>query len=239
MSCNWQHYQAAAAFCILPDGPQYTPGGHGGTTTGSDPACKLSGFRPGDIGLYKVQISAPPLCAFCRRYFIDLSKAKPDVRGHAFYAIASVNDSYTIDPVAHSPNTKNFTNDHLLATPPGTVVQLLMGKIDLYLKAYVTDSLHFVHNDLQGPYYAGPWYVNSAGQRIQGVYVDVNIAVPVVLGNPKLDALRYLAGYDNGLLPCPDELNPALSDADFLYAGCVDHVAASSTAYDPLNKHAQ
>ncbi|HVT35631.1 MAG TPA: hypothetical protein VHE37_08605 [Nevskiaceae bacterium] len=246
VTCDWQHYQPAQRFCVKLDDAELTPGGTGPTPgNGSDPACAQSGFAPDDTGLYIVDIDTPILCPGCRRYFIDLSNIPaPDdssgatAHGHAFYALASFNFSYTIDPYAHSPNTKNFTNDALV-TPPGTPLQTVIGATDMYDKAYVTHTTKFAHTGVQGPYYIGPWYVNRDGERIHGVYLDVDVTDAVSLGNPQLNALRYLVGYNSGRLSCPDNLLANYAGADFLYAGCVDQPGTSSIALDPLDDEAR
>jgi hypothetical protein len=228
VTADWQHYQPASAFCIQPDAPQYTPGGTGATATGSDPACRMSGFGQDATGLVKVAIPTPALCAHCRRLFIDLSKIPTSggARGHAYYHLAAVNFTYTVDPVAHSPNTKNFTNDKLLA-PAGSLQEQILAAIDLHAVAYVTDTALFVHNAIQGPYYIGPWYVNSAGDRINGVYLDVNTADAAHLPIPELNQLGYMDGFNSGRL-CP-------SDADAFYVGCVDDLGLSASTVDPFS----
>jgi hypothetical protein len=176
-------------------------------------------------GLVKVAIPTPALCAGCRRLFIDFSKipASGGARGHAYYHLAAVNFTYTVNPVAHSPNTKNFTNDKLLA-PPGSLQEQILAAIDLHAIAYVADTAFFVHNAIQGPYYIGPWYLNGQGDRIHGVYLDVpkTIRFPIA----QLNQIHYAAGFNSGQL-CP-------SDADLLYAGCFDAAAFSVSSVDPF-----
>ncbi len=212
VTANWQAYQPANAFCIRPDAPQYTPGGNGATATGADPVCLRSGFAAGETGLYKVQIDTPPLCSGCRRLFIDFSKATA-ANGHAYYHLTSADLTITVDPLAHSPNTKNFTNDKLV-TPDGSLQEPIIAIFDLHAIAYVADTAYFVHNAIQGPYYIGPWYLNSRGQRINGVYLDVSAASG--------DAISYVDGFNSGRL-CP-------SDADLFYGGCVDDWSFSATS---------
>jgi len=221
VTANWQYYQPASAFCIQPDAPQYTPGGTGATATGKERACHRSGFAKRATGLYKVQIRTPILCPGCRRLFIDFSKSTA-AHGHVYYHLASANFSYTVDPLEHSPNTKNFTNDKLV-TPEGSLQELIIAAIDLHAIAYVADTAHFVHNAIQGPYYIGPWYLNRKGQRIHGVYLDVQ-ATPI--GNAQLDAVSYVDGFNSGQL-CP-------TDADLLYGGCVDDWSFSVSSVDPF-----
>ncbi len=152
--------------------------------------------------------------------------------GHAFYALASFNPTYTVDPYAHSPNTKNFTNDELVS-PPGTPLPMLIGITDTYDKAYVTHTTKFAHTGIQGPYYIGPWYVNRSGERIHGLYLDIDVMDAQDLGNPNLNAIRYLVGYNSGRISCPDNLLSQFAAGDFLYAGCVEQPGTSSYALDP------
>jgi hypothetical protein len=232
VTCEWQHYQPAEEFCVKPDAPEFTPGGTGPLTAdGNDPECRFSGFEPGDTDLYKVQIETPLLCAGCRRYFIDMSQIpEGQSLGHAFYVLASFNPTYTIDPIAHSPNTKNFTNDHLVS-PPGTPIATVVTALDTYAKEYVTHTTKFAHTAIQGPYYIGPWYVNREGERIHGLYLDVNVGDAFDLGDPNLNAIRYIAGYNSGV--CPDSL-AGLAGLNFLYAGCADHPGTSAIALNPF-----
>jgi hypothetical protein len=229
VTAHWQDYQPASAFCIKPDARQYTPGGAGATATGLDAACRRSGFPVGATGLVKVAIRTPILCAGCRRVFIDFSKipATGGAHGHVYYHLASFNPTYTVDPIAHSPNTKNFTNDKLLS-PTGSLQEKLIGAFDLHAIAYVTDTSHFVHNALQGPYYAGPWYLNRHGARVYGVYLDVDIADAARLPIAALNTIVYADGFDSGRL-CP-------GDDDLLYAGCLDDWGLSASGIDPFAK---
>ncbi len=228
VTATWQHYQPASAFCIRPDAPQYTPGGTGATATGRDPACRRSGYPASATGLVKVQIRTPILCAGCRRLFINFAKipATGGARGHAYYHLAAFNFTYTVDPLAHSPNTKNFTNDKLL-TPEGSLQEPIIGAFDLHAIAYVADTANFVHNAIQGPYYIGPWYVNRHGQRINGVYLDVDVADANPIGNALLDGIGYVAGFNSGMF--------CSSDADLLYGGCVDDWSFSASTVDPFS----
>lgn len=235
VSCDWTHYQPADAFCVKLDAPELTPGGSGTLTDGSDPACAFAGFAPEDTGLYKVAIQTPPLCNGCRRFFIDLSQmpAENGARGHAFYAIASFNPTYTINPFAHSPNTKNFTNDYFVS-PPGTPLATVVNALDHYFKAYVTHTIAFAHTALQGPFYIGPWYVNREGERIHGVYVDVDVVSATDLGDANLNALRYVVGYNDGSGLCPDNLLGDFSGFNFFYFGCAVRPGTSSIALNPF-----
>jgi hypothetical protein len=234
VTANWRHYQPASVFCIKPDVSEYTPGGVGATATGRDPACRRSGFPATAKGLVRVAMRTPGLCRGCRRLFIDFSKIPaantPPIyyaRGHVFFRLVSPNSSYTINPIAHSPNTKNFTNDKLLA-PAGSPQEQVIGALDLHqLFGYVSDTAHFVHTAIQGPYYIGPWYVNRAGRRIEGVYLDVDVADATSLGSAQLDNIVYAAGFNSGQL-CPSE------DQDSFYAGCVDSWGYSISTVDPF-----
>ncbi len=177
----------------------------------------------------KIQVRTPLLCAGCRRLFIDFSKigvGSSYAHGHAYYRLASANFTYTVDPIAHSPNTKNFTNDKLLA-PTGSEQEQIIGALDLHQTfAYVTDTAHFVHTAIQGPYYIGPWYLNRAGARINGGYLDVDVSDAGVGGhqfpNAQLNAIGYGAGFNSGRF-CPG------SDQDALYGGCLDAFSLSAT----------
>lgn len=241
VTCDWQRFQPADAFCVKLDAPEFTPGGVGTLTDGNDPACAFSGFTPQDTGLYKVVIATPILCPGCRRLFIDLSRIPPDdpalqlfyAHGHAFYRMMSANPGYTLDPIAHSPNTKNFTNDKLLA-PAGSPLEQLIGAADTRFMSYVTGTRFFIHTAIQGPYYIGPWYVNRDGERIGGVYLDVNVIEAAPFGAPDLDAIRYMTAYNSGQLTCPDNAAPFTSGGDLLYGGCVDRIGGSSDAWDPF-----
>jgi hypothetical protein len=230
VTAHWQRYQPARAFCIRPNAPQYTPGGTGATDTGSDRACRRSGFPASATGLVRVAIRAPVLCAGCRRLFIDFSKIGSGSRyahGHVFYRLASANFSYTFDPLAHSPNTKNFTNDKLLV-PEGSAQEPIVWALDLHQFAgFTSDTARFVHNAIQGPYYTGPWYVNRHGRRIWGVYLDVDVADATRYSSAQLNELGYVAGFNSGSL--------CQSDGDLLYAGCADAWSFSASAVDPFS----
>ncbi len=225
VTAQWRSYQPASAFCIKPDTPQYTPGGSGATATGRDPACRRSGFPRSATGLVKIEVRTPPLCTGCRRLFIDFSKIGAGTsyaHGHAYYRLTSANFTYTVDPIAHSPNTKNFTNDKLLA-PSGSLQEKVLGELDLHQAfAYVTDTAHFVHTAIQGRYYVGPWYLNRAGKQIDGVYFDVDVADATAFPSAQLNAIGYAAGFDSGQF-CPS------SDPDALYGGCIDSFSLSAT----------
>jgi hypothetical protein len=234
VTSTWQRYQPVSAFCVRPDVPEYTYGGVGATATGRLPACRRSGFPASAKGLVLVHVRAPALCPGCHRLFIDFSKipaknAPPDTsaHGHVYYHLSSFNWTYTVDPIAHSPNTKNFTNDKLLV-PSGSPQQPFVNGFDLHAIAYVGDTAHFVHTKSQGPYYAGPWYVNRAGQRIRGVYLDVDVADATKYPDPSFNAIGYITGFNSGQ-SCP-------SDADGYYGGCFDWWGMSASTVDPYAK---
>ncbi len=228
VSAHWRQYQPASTFCIRPDAPQHTPGGSGATATGADPACRRSGFPRTARGLVKIHVRAPALCRGCARLFLDFARI-PDgagvARGHAYYHLSSPNPTYTVDPVAHSPNTKNFTNDKLIA-PAGSPQEQIIGDFDRHAIAYVTDTAHFVHSRIQGPYYVGPRYLSRSGRWIRGAYLDVDVAGATELPSPSLNAIGYMAGFNTGRL-CP-------GDDDALYAGCVDWWAISASTVNPF-----
>ena len=115
----------------------------------------------------------------------------------------SSNPTYTIEPTAHSPNIKNFTNDELVS-PPNSPQYAVISRIDPELMAYAADTANFAHTAAQGPYYIGPWYVNEAGQRIDGAYVDVSLAHAVDLQDATLDSIVYAAGFDSDPSSCID-----------------------------------
>ena len=137
----------------------------------------------------------------------------------------SVNNTYTVDAKAHSPNTKNFTNDKLVA-PHGSPQEQVIGAWDLHAIEYVTDTRNFIHTGSQGRYYIGPTYLNRNHDRIDGVYLDVDVADARRLPSPQLNAIGYIAGFNSGTV-CP-------TDADTFYAGCFDWWGMSSTTIDPF-----
>lgn len=232
VTAHWRRYQPARAFCIKPNAPQYTPGGNGATDTGRDPACRRSGFPASAKGLVRIAIHTPALCRGCQRLFIDFSKIPRTnhpplyyAHGHVFYRLASANSTYTVDPVAHSPNTKNFTNDKLLA-PYGSPQEQLIGLLDRHqLFGYVSDTRDFIHTKIQGPYYIGPWYLNRQGRRIHGVYLDVNVASATRYPSASENVIHYVDGFNSGQR-CP-------SDGDAFYAGCVDWWGFSVSSVNP------
>ena len=234
VTARWQRYQPAAAFCVKPDTTEYASGGIGPTVTGKVPACRRSGFAPSAKRLVLVRIHTPTLCAGCRRLFIDFGRIPKEnappyayAHGHVFYRLDSFNGSYTVDPLAHSPNTKTFTNDKLLV-PDGSPQEPFVGDFDRYAIDYVSDTLHVVHSVSQGPYYAGPWYLNRGGERIRGVYFDVDVADATRYPDPALDAIGYASGFNSGSM-CP-------RDDDAYYGGCFDWWGMSSSTVDPFAK---
>lgn len=229
VTAHWRQYQPASAFCIKPNVTEYTPGGTGPTVTGANPACRHSGFKRSDKGLVVIRLSTPTLCPGCRRLFIDFSKighGSQYAHGHVFYRLTSPNFTYTLDPIAHSPNTKNFSNDKLVV-PEGSPQQPIVYAGDLHQFAgFTSDTANFIHNAAQGPYYTGPWYLNRRGRRIEGVYLDVDVVDATEYpGGAQANEIGYAVGFDSGAY-CP-------SDADLLYGGCVDSWGFSTSTVDP------
>lgn len=234
VTAHWKSYQPAAVFCVKPETQEYTPGGIGPTVTGADPACRHSGYPRDTKGLVVIRVHTPTLCPGCRRLFIDFGAiprhdAPPRYypRGHMFYRFISFNSTYTIDPIAHSPNTKNFTNDKLLS-PAGSPREHVIGAMDLHQAfGYAGDTRNFVHTKVQGPYYIGPWYINRAGQRVDGVYFDVDVADATQYpGGRAANDIRYVGGFNTGSV-CP-------GDQDSFYGGCVNWWAYSASAVNPF-----
>jgi hypothetical protein len=234
---DWQYYQPASDFCV-PDQVVEVPSDTQDTQSGSNPACASSGFTPSDSGLYEVKIVTPPLCGTCVRLFIDYAAIQPSSlgtysQGHAFYRLSSANPTYSSSPVAHSPNIKNFTNDYLVS-PPASAQSEVFSNVDPHLLAYAADTAHFAHTTVQGPYYIGPWYLNQYGDRIDGAYIDVDLARATQLGEAELDDIFYGAAYNTDPSLCPDTLaNPAYNDANYFYGGCVNAGGFSAEAIDP------
>ena len=233
VTAHWQRYQPAHVFCVQPDVTEYTPGGIGPRATGRSAACRHSGFRRNAKGLVVIRVKTPTLCSGCRRLFIDFSKipkssAAPYYypRGDVFYRLTSANTTYTVDPIDHSPNTKNFTNDKLLV-PDGSAQEPIVSAADLHqLAGYTTDTANFIHTEAQGPYYAGPWYVSRQGKRIDGVYLDLDVADATENpGGVDFNDVSYAAGFNSGQ-DCPN-------DDDLLYGGCVDWWGYSTSTVNP------
>jgi len=247
-------YQPASTFCVKPNVMDPTDQllGHATdqTTPPSDPDCAASiaaGLAPSDAGpLYKGHVVAPKLCKGCRRLFFDYSQIPAEndpahflyyAHGHIYLHLSSLNPFYTVNPVAHSPNVKNFTNDKLVS-PSGSILEQLIGQFDLHAVAYVGDTANYAHTAVQGPYYIGPGYLhcNRGGhhcRRIDGAYLDVNIGAEPALPIPELNEIRYIAGFNSGEATCLDNDIPGWSDGNFLYAGCADNFGFGATAIDP------
>lgn len=233
VSAHWSWYQPAPDFCVLPTVYEFPASPE--TATGMDPACRRSGFPPGANRLYEVKVTAPPLCAGCRRLFIDYSKitpgtaAAPTAHGHAYFRLMSLNPTYTVPPIAHSPNIKNLTNDYLVA-PPGSPSASVAAAADHYDMAYTGDTANFAHIEAQGPYYVGPWYLNADGRRIYGAYLDVDLTNGTQLPEAGANIIRYSAGFDASPATCPDAalFGVAYTDGNYFYGGCVNGFGASS-----------
>lgn len=233
VTSHWRDYQPASSFCVKPDVKEYAQGGIGPTVTGADPVCHRSGFSSTATGLVKIHVDTPTLCTGCRRLFLDFSKipAKnaPPVyysHGHAYFHLFSPNPGYTVDPLDHSPNTKDFTNDKLVA-PDGSPQEQLSHAVELHTIDFVTDTAHFVHTGSQGPYYIGPWYLNRARQRVEGVYLDVDVVdAGQQPGGATANGISYMSGFNSGQA-CP-------SDDDAYYGGCSDAGGGSSKPVDPF-----
>ena len=233
VTANWQAYQPSSDFCVHPT--VFEVPATSETATGSTPACAASGFPASATGLYEVRIDTPPLCAGCRRLFIDYSKIAPSTttaptsHGHAYLRLMSLNPTYAVPPLAHSPNIKNLTNDYLVA-PPGSPTSALTSRVDPYDMAYAADTANFAHTSAQGPYYVGPGYVNSAGKWVEGAYLDVDMSKATRLAGVEANLIRYAAGFDSSPSTCPDSavFGPAYTDGNYFYGGCVNAFGASS-----------
>lgn len=239
---RWQDYQPARTFCVSPDVFEAS-GDDGADTNGRHPACRRSGFARSSRDLYLVRVAAPPLCAGCRRLFIDYSKiprrnAPPYfyARGHVYFRLQSWNWGYTVDPKAHSPNIKNLTNDKAVA-PDGSYQERIAHPFDLHAMSYVGDTAHVAHSQVQGPYYVGPWYLSRSGKRIHGAYLDVDVMSTPELPHPMLNEIRYMAGYNAGEATCPDNVlfEGQYADGNYGYAGCADRPGGSATGVNPFD----
>ena len=241
VTASWTDYQPADAFCVRPDVFQLT--GVGPRFDGTDPACAFSGWAPTEDGLVKIEVTAPPLCNGCRRLFIDYSTIPAEdapparyARGHAYFHLGSLNPFYTVEPIAHSPNVKNFTNDKAFV-PDGSLQEPYVWAFDSHNRAFTGNTAHTVHSEVQGPYYTGPWYVNRDGVRIAGAYLDVTVVTDAgaLPGDHRLNEIGYFAGFHSGGPPCPDELlgGGAYADGDAFYGGCVDGFGAGREIVDP------
>jgi hypothetical protein len=239
----WTDYQPAGAFCVKPDVFQLT--GVGPTVFGGDPDCAFSGFAEADTGLVKIEVATPPLCNGCRRLFLDYTKIpavnEPPLRyahGHTYFHYGSLNPAYTVEPIAHSPNVKNFSNDKLFV-PEGSPQEPLVWAFDLHNRTYTGNTAHVVHSDIQGPYYTGPWYVNRDGDRINGAYLDIDVVggfVGELPGDHRLNEIAYFAAFHSGDAPCPDEMlgDGLYADGDAFYGGCIDGFGAGREVIDPF-----
>lgn len=235
---QWRRYQPANVFCIRPEVFELS-GDSGADASGKQRACRRSGFRRKAENLYRVKVTAPPLCPGCRRLFIDFSTIPEQspprerhARGHAYFRILSANPGYTIDARGHSPNTKNVTNDKLVV-PAGSPWEPAAAGMDAHAMSYVADTLNFAHSAIQGPYYIGPWYLNRNGKRIHGLYVDVDVAGAEPLPGMDANALRYGAAFNSGEPTCPDNNVEGYEDGNYFYGGCFDHVGMSSEPVYP------
>lgn len=254
VTANAASYQPRAAFCVRPDVFQFPGPEASASYTGADADCAASGFTATDSGLVKIRTDGPSgACGTCtpalgsgrRRLFIDFSKIPANAppllyaHGHAYFHISSFNPSYTIEPVAHSPNIKNFTNDKLFV-PDGSPQQPFVYGFDTHSRAYTANTAHTVHNADQGPFYTGPWYVNAAGERIHGAYLDVEIS-PEYAAPPqahRINEIGYGAGFHSGEEVCFDEVvgrrfGEQYRDGDGFYGGCIDAFGAGRTTIDP------
>jgi hypothetical protein len=241
VTTSWTDYQPASAFCVRPDVFQLT--GIGPTVNGDDPDCAFSGFAPADTGLVKIEVTTPALCNGCRRLFLNYAMIPENAsplryaHGHAYFHYGSLNPSYTVEPVAHSPNVKNFSNDKAVV-PDGSVQEPLVWAFDSHNRAFTGNTAHVVHSEVQGPYYTGPWYVNRTGDRITGAYLDINVTSDVgpLPGDHRLNEIAYFAGFHSGEQTCPDEVlgGGQYADGDAFYGGCVDGFGAGREVIDPF-----
>lgn len=245
VTAAWQRYQPATEFCVKPNVYEFsndvTFSGDADSVTGADRVCRRSGFRRTDTGLHKVRIRTPLLCAGCRRLFLDYARiphanAAPNfyAHGHAYFHLQSFNPSYTADPLAHSPNIKNLTNDKLVA-PAGSTQEQFFHGFDLHAISYTGDTANVAHSPSQGPYYAGPRYLSRSGRWITGAYVDVDAAGGQALPNDTLNDIGYSAGFNSGEATCPDNVvqNGQYRDGNYYYGGCVDHFGGSAGTVNP------
>jgi hypothetical protein len=141
----------------------------------------------------------------------------------------SFNQGYKVPPSAHSPNIKNLTNDYFVS-PPGTPISTAAAAIDQYDWAYTGDTANFGHIAVQGPYYVGPWYLNTAGKRVQGAYLDVDLSGATRLSQAELNVIRYAAGFDSSPSSCADAelFGASYTDGNYFYGGCVNAFGGSS-----------
>lgn len=227
VSAAWEDYQPSDDFCVTIDGfDAYTA-----LSGDTGPTCEDDSFR--------VTVEAPPLCAGCARLFIDFSQIPENdpsagmfyAHGHVFFRMHAFN-RYEVDPVAHSPNIKNLTNDKAV-NPEGSPQDPFFSGFDTYAIAYVGSTARTTHSDVQGPYYVGPRYVNAAGRTIHGAYVDVSPGDAVPMGE-EFDTIRYWVGFNSGEATCPDNLSEEYADGNYGYYGCATHPAVSVSSFNPF-----
>lgn len=244
VTSDWTYYQPATDFCITPDVyevPSFT-GSPCAVTVGRRMASKGTVVSPGTktTGTYEVKIDTPRLCAQCVRLFIDYRKIPANdgtsmySHGHAYFRLMSFNFTYASDPVAHSPNIKNLTNDYLVA-PPGSTNSAVTSQIDPHLLTYAADSANYAHNDTQGPYYVGPGYFNNAGTWINGAYVDVDIENAKEIGTAELDEIVYGAAFDSNPPGCLDSKvgGSTYTDGNYFYGGCINWGGGDPSGVSP------
>lgn len=227
---DWERYQPAASFCVELDGFD----GYTAFSGDAGPVCEGSD----DL---LVEIDTPPLCELCRRLFIDYAEIpeanQPGAglfwaRGHVYFRLHAPNPTHTVNPIAHSPNIKNLTNDKFVS-PEGSVPEQVWTQVDTHAIAYVGSTGRHTHSEIQGPYYVGPTYVNTDGQTVRGAYLDL-LAGPA-LGDAALDSVRYWVGYNAGEATCPDNVlfDGDYADGNYGYGGCAAHPAISESAVWP------
>ena len=155
-----------------------------------------------------MKIVTPPLCA--RGSVIDYAAIKPSslvlTRRERVYR-PSRNPTYSSSPTAQ-PNIKNFTNDYLVA-PPGSAHSQLIAKVDPHLLTYAADTAHYEHTT-SGALLHRTLLPEPDGDRIDGAYIDVDLAQGTQLKRAELDGISYGAAFDTDPAICPDTLaNPA------------------------------
>ncbi|MGH2728682.1 MAG: hypothetical protein ACRDKS_17060, partial [Actinomycetota bacterium] len=184
------------------------------------------------------------LCNGCRRLFLDYAEI-PDANdgvvrhahGHSYFHYGSLNPTYTVEPIAHSPNVKNFSNDKAVV-PEDSPWEPVVWAFDTHNRTYTGNTVHVVHSNVQGPYYTGPWYVNTAGERILGAYLDIKVAgeLGALPGDHRLNEIGYFAAFHSGEPTCPDEVigGGMYADGDAFYGGCIDGFGAGRETIDPF-----
>lgn len=228
---SWTEYQPSESFCVTLDGFD----GYTAFSGDPGPTCPESE----DL---LVEIDTPDLCTGCRRLFINYAMI-PEAndpgaglfyaRGHVFFRMHAFNPNYTANPLAHSPNIKNFTNDKFIA-PYDSPQEQAATAFDTRAIAYVGSTLKHTHSEIQGPYYVGPTYRNHEGRLIRGAYIDVDAQDS--LGVPELDQIRYWVGYNSGEATCPDNVlfDGEYADGNYGYGACAAHPAVSESVIDPV-----